>query len=614
MIAYVPIRSGRESRLTMARQTNSALGFDITFRPCVALQGAMRRGYRAADLRSDILAGMAVGTIAVPLSIALAIAAGVPPQHGLYTAIVAGGLIALLGGSRVQVSGPTAAFVVILAPISAKYGTGGLMIATAMAGVILMVMGLLRFGRLIQFIPHPVTTGFTAGIAVVIGTLQIKDFLGLDIPGRPEHYMDHLRAIGAHLSTIRWPDLGIGMLTLLVLIFWKRVTHKVPAPLAALTIGTIAAWIMSRMIEGFSVPTIGSTFTWREHGQTGPGMPPIPPLFTLPWHQPGPDGQPIALSWDLIHTLAPASFTIAMLGAIASLLSAVVADGLTGDEHDPDAELFAQGAGNLVAPFFGGIAATGAIARTTANVRYGARSPIAAIVHALTLLACMVLLAPLLNRLPLASLAALLLIVSWNMADLKHFKYALRVAPLSDRVVLLICLLLTVFVNMVAAVSVGIVLAALLFMRRMAEVADARLFSERHDAMNIALPPGVIVYEIGGPLFFGAAQKAMAALRSLGNGVRVVILDMREVPVMDATGLVNLESALDRLQAMNIRVVLAGVQSQPLHLLAKSHLRRDRAMVTVCGTFDAAMDVARWHAAEEPAAPSVTSSPAQTAH
>ncbi|MBI1373504.1 MAG: C4-dicarboxylic acid transporter DauA [Phycisphaera sp.] len=563
-----------------------------------AMRESLHEGYTARRFREDALAGVVVGLVAVPLSMALAIASGVPPEHGLYTAIVAGGLIALMGGSRVQVSGPTAAFVVILAPISAQYGLGGLLVAGFMAGVILVLMGVFRFGRLIQFIPHPVTTGFTSGIAVVIATLQIKDLLGLHVEHMPEHYVEKVGALFEAMPTLRLPDLVIGLGTLAVLITLPKLTRKAPPALVALSLAGVSAWLLHLCVDGFDAQTVAERFTYvGADGATGHGIPQAAPSLRWPWSWGGPGGAPLELSWSLVRDLIPSATAIAMLGAIESLLSAVVADGMTGAQHDPDAELVAQGVGNLAAPLMGGIAATGAIARTALNIRSGGRSPVAAAVHAVFVLLAVILLAPLLGYLPMAAMAALLIIVAWNMSEARHFVHTCRVAPRSDILVLVTCFALTVIFDMVVAVSVGVVLASLLFMKRMADIADVRLIHEQHDPLVGPLPKGVVVYEIGGPLFFGAAQRAMSALRTLGNGVRVVVLDLREAPVMDATGLVNLESAMKRLEGMGVQIILAGVQPQPLKLLAKSHLKRDRERVHVCGTFDAAMDLARWYAA-----------------
>jgi SulP family sulfate permease len=548
-------------------------------RPASALRAALGNSYSRDDLRSDLLAGIVVGIVALPLSMALAVASGVAPQYGLYTAIIAGAVIAALGGSMVQVSGPTAAFVVLLAPISARFGVGGLVVATLMAGIILMLMGIIRLGGLIQFVPYPVTTGFTTGIAVVIATLQLKDFLGLTVDRMPEHYLERVAALFRALPTVQWDDLGVGAFTLALLLLWPRITRKVPAPLVALSIATLAGALLAQWMPGFEVATIRSRFQYEIGGQIFQGIPQLPPLPVLPWTLPGPDGRPLGLSLDLLRDLAPSAFAIAMLGAIESLLSAVVADGMTGGSHDPDAELMAQGTGNLIAPFFGGIAATGALARTATNIRSGARSPFAAIFHALFVLLAVLALAPVLGYLPMASLAALLLIVAWNMSEIKHFLHALRVAPKSDVLVLLTCFFLTVVFDMVVSVTVGVMLAALLFMRRMAEVSGVRLV-DQHPLLT-GLPKSVLIYEVAGPLFFGAAQKAMSALHRVPTGIKVVLLDLSSVPARDATGLVSLETAVERLQALGVFVILAGVQAQPLEVLAKSgiHRREDRIAV-----------------------------------
>ncbi|HEX6900055.1 MAG TPA: C4-dicarboxylic acid transporter DauA [Thermoanaerobaculia bacterium] len=568
----------------MPRRYQGPSGASPPLRPAAALIATFRNGYGAGDLRADLLAGMVVGIVALPLSMALAVASGVAPQYGLYTAIVAGGVIAALGGSMVQVSGPTAAFVVLLAPISAKFGLGGLVLATLMAGVLLMILGAARLGSLIQFVPYPVTTGFTAGIAVVIATLQLKDFLGLTVAEMPEEYVERVGALARALPTLRWQDLSIGIFTLALLLLWPRITRKMPAPLVALSLGGVLAAVLARWVPGFEVATIASRFK--------DGIPQLLPLPVFPWNLPGPDGQPLGLSFGLIRELVPSAFAIAMLGAIESLLSAVVADGMTGGSHDPDAELMAQGTGNIIAPFFGGIAATGALARTATNIRSGARSPLAAIFHSLFVLLAVLLLAPVLNYLPMASLAALLLIVAWNMSEAKHFLHALRVAPRSDVVVLLTCFGLTVVFDMVVSVTVGVLLAALLFMRRMAEVSGSRLVDQHPIAKG--LPRDVLVYEVSGPLFFGAAQRAMSAFhRTAMSGVSVLVMDLSSVPAIDATGLVSLESAIERLNAMGVFVILAGVQSQPLRVLARAGWRDRKKRVAVFRSMDRAFRLAR---------------------
>jgi SulP family sulfate permease len=539
--------------------------------PAGALRAVLREGYSRADLRADLLAGAVVGIVALPLSMALAIAVGAPPQHGLYTAIVAGFLVALLGGSRTQVTGPTAAFIVILAPIYARHGMTGLLLSGLLGGLMLILMGLLRLGRLIEFIPYPVTTGFTAGIATVIATLQLKDVLGLTVPHLPEHFIERVGAMAAAWRTVSPPSLLVGGLTLAILIVLPRKTKRVPAPLVALPVAALVAALINRFFPGANVATIASRFQSVVGGRIVHGIPPLPPLPMLPWHASGPTGQPLAVTFDMLRQLLPGAFAVAMLGAIESLLSAVVADGMARTRHDPDAELLALGIGNLITPFFGGIPATGAIARTATNIRSGARSPIAAMAHAVTILVAVLALAPLIGYLPMPSLAALLILVAYNMSEVKHFAHMVRVAPKSDVAVLLTCYGLTVIFDMVIAVSVGIVLAALLFMRRMAEVAQSRLIDAEHPAAPPDLPKGVVIYDISGPLFFGAAQKAVATL-GVVDQARALVLRMDGVPAMDATGLVALESALAELHKRGCLTVITGLQPQPRQLLAAAHI------------------------------------------
>ena len=455
----------------------------------VALGEALRSGYDLHALRADVLAGIVVGVVALPLSMALAIASGVPPQYGLYTAIVAGGVIAVLGGSRVQVSGPTAAFVALLAPVSARFGPGGLLLASAMAGVLLVGMGATRMGRFVEFIPYPVTAGFTAGVAVVIATLQLRDFLGLTVPEMPDVFADRIGALLAALPSTRPADVMVGVGTLAILLLWPRVSRKVPAPLVALAAAAAAAHALAAWDPGFHVATIQSRFSYVVDGVRHAGIPPLPPLPVLPWRLGGPDGAPLVLSLELVRALLPSAVAITLLGAIESLLSAVVADGMTGHRHDPDAELIAQGAGNLVAPFFGGFAATGALARTATNVRAGARSPLAAVVHSVVVLLSVLVLAPVLGHLPMAALAALLLVVAWNMAEGEHFLRLMRVAPRADVLVLLTCFGLTVVFDMVVSVIVGVMLASLLFMRRMAEVSGVTRVSRHAPRAGRAVAP-----------------------------------------------------------------------------------------------------------------------------
>jgi SulP family sulfate permease len=559
-------------------------------RPAVALRGALAEGYGSRDFKRDALAGVVVGIIALPLSMALAVAAGVPPQHGLYTAIVAGGVTALLGGSRTLVSGPTAAFVALLLPVAHAHGLGGLVLASLMAGGILCVLGLARMGRLIRFVPNPVTTGFTAGIAVVIATLQVKDLLGLSPGPSGEHFAERVGALWHALPGWNWHEAVVGGATLALLLLWPRVTRRVPPQVVALALVSAGVWFLSRGSAEWDVATIGSRFQHLVDGVAQPGIPRTAPAFVLPWEWPGPDGRPLGLSLDVVRALAPAAFAIAMLGAIESLLAAVVSDAMAGHTHDPDAELLAQGTGNLVGAFFGGFAATGAIARTAANVQAGGRSPVSAVVHAVFLLVAVLALAPWLAHVPMASLAAVLLLVAWKMSDARHFVRTLRIAPRSDVVVLLTCFLLTVWIDMVVAVTVGVVLAALLFMRRMAELTGAEVLGAADDRAPVDLPPDVLLYRIQGPLFFGAAQKAMRALdRVPGGALRAVLLDVSAVPTIDVTGLVSLESALARLHDRGTRVLLVGLNAQPRQALARAGLAWKGSGLTSCATLDEAL-------------------------
>ncbi|HET9035598.1 MAG TPA: C4-dicarboxylic acid transporter DauA, partial [Myxococcaceae bacterium] len=533
-------------------------------RPGIALRRTLAAGYGRRELARDALAGLVVGVVALPLSMALAIASGVPPQYGLYTAIVAGAVVALLGGTMTQVTGPTAAFVVVLAPIASRLGLAGLLLASVMAGLILLGMGAFGAGRLIEFIPHPVTTGFTAGIAVVIGTLQLKDFLGLRPTANPEHYLERVATLVRAAPTLQPAELCTGLATLALLVLWPKLTSgRVPAALVALGSVTLVTALLAKFVPGFHVETITSRFG---------GIPATPPTFAWPWSVTEAGQAPLQLDFATIRMLVPSAFAIALLGAIESLLCAVVADGMSGTRHDPDAELLALGTGNVIAPFFGGFAATGAIARTTVNIRSGGASPLASVFHSLTILLAMLLLAPLLGWLPLASMAALLLTVAWRMAEVKHFGHILRVAPKSDVAVLLACFILTVVFDMVVGVTVGVMLAALLLMRRMQEIFQARTVAHGEAGRHPNMPRGAVVYEIAGPLFFGAAQRAVHALQFVGDHSKVVVLDIHSVPVLDVTGLVALESAISKLQSRKALVILSGVQAQPKRVLDRAGL------------------------------------------
>ena len=536
----------------------------------------LREPYSRQRFARDLVAGVTVGIIAIPLAMALAIASGVPPQHGLYTAMIAGFVIALTGGSRFSVSGPTAAFVVILHPVALQFGLGGLLVATLMAGAILVGLAVARFGRLIEYIPEPVTLGFTSGIAIVIATLQLKDFLGLPLPELPESYLDKLVMLGSVVSHVHWPTLLTGMSTLLVLVAWPRQRFFIPGHLPAILVGVVVAFLLAHF--GYAVDTIGSRFSWvLPDGTTGSGIPPVLPHFTWPWLQPGPDGVPLDWSIATIRALLPAAFSIAMLGAIESLLCAVVLDGMSGRRHHSNSELLGQGVGNLVAPFFGGITATAALARSAAGFRAGAESPVAAMIHALFVVAGLVVLAPWLSWLPMASMSALLLMVAWNMSEAHKVRGLLRKAPKGDVLVLLTCLSLTVLFDMVIAIGTGIVLASLLFMRdvsQMTKVTD--ISGSRRQGLSGTLdevPEGWVVFKITGPLFFAAADRVFAELVAQLEARAGVILYMDAVPVLDAGGLSSLEKFLDACRKRKLPVIVADLQFQPLRTLARAQLR-----------------------------------------
>jgi SulP family sulfate permease len=584
----------------MARTRYQAGGSRIKTQdlPAAALRAVLREGYTRADLRSDIMAGLVVGIVALPLAMALAIAVGVAPQHGLYTAIVAGIVVAALGGSRTQVTGPTAAFIVVLAPIYIRFGLAGLLMAGLMGGLILIGMGLGRLGQLIEFIPYPVTTGFTAGIAIVIATLQLKDLFGLRIERTPETFFDRLHVMWQARHTGSLSEVGIAAGTLALLIVLPRLSKRIPAPLIAIPATAVVATILNHLFPLHAVATIGSRFHATIGDTIVNGIPPLPPLPLIPWHAPGPGGAEFVLDFHTIRELLPGAFAVAMLGGIESLLSAVIADGMANTRHDPDAELLALGIGNVVTPFFGGIPATGAIARTATNVRSGARSPFASIVHALTVLLAVILLAPLIGYLPMAGLAALLLLVAWNMSEAKHVVHILRFSPRSDALVLLVCLALTVAFDMVVAVSVGVVLAALLFMRRMADITQARLTGTVEDdraspAIPRDLASHVAIYDIAGPLFFGAAQKAIGNLATIASHLKVLIVRLDRVPIMDATGLVALESALATLTRHGCTTILTGLQPQPAAVIDKAEVAQRPWRLVISPDLPSAMTTAR---------------------
>lgn len=518
------------------------------------LLAVLREGYGRRELVRDALAGLVVGVVALPLAIAFAIASGVRPEQGLYTAIVAGFLIALLSGSRVQIGGPTGAFVVLVFGVVAEFGYDGLAVATLMAGALLVAMGLARLGAVIRFIPYPVTVGFTTGIALIIAVGQLPDGLGLSLDEAPAEILPRLSLYAGALDTATpWPlVLTLGTVALVTL--WPRISRRVPGPLVALLAATAAVHLFALPVE-----TIGSRFG---------GVPSGLPAFRLP-----------RIPLEMVPELVSPALAIALLAGIESLLSAVVADGMTGRRHRSNAELVAQGVANLASPLFGGIPATGAIARTATNVKNGGRSPVAGMIHALFLLLVLTTVGRWVALVPMAALAGILLVVAYNMSEWRVFRSLLR-GPRSDVLVLLSTFALTVLVDLTVAIQVGVVLAALLFMRRMAEVTEVRAVTDQlvdverlgfeAESPDVSLPHGTEVFEIAGSFFFGAAQRFSEALSELSRHPRVVILRMRDVHAMDATGLHALEQVHERLAGHGTVLLLSGVRTQPLSVLRRS--------------------------------------------
>jgi SulP family sulfate permease len=549
----------------------------------MALRETWQNGYKARDCAADVVSGLTVCMIAIPMTMAVAIACGVSPEHGLYGAIIAGPLIGVLGGARLSITGPVAELAVLILPVVSQFGLTGLMVATWMAGLMLLIMGIGKLGRVIEFIPYPVTTGFIAGTGIVISMLQIKDFFGLTLPvsaagsAHPPYFLERLMLLGEAFPTLQWGDTLIGVVTLVILLLWPRLKLPLPGHLAAMILSALLAFVLKTYHPEFIIETIGSRYAG--------GIPQAFPSFNPLWE---------AFDFDLIRNLFGHAFAIAMLCAIKALLCAVVLDGMSGTKHNPNGELIAQGIGNLVLPFFGGLTSTSALARSVANWRVGARSPLSNIVHGLSMLCVVLLFANIFSYLPIAGLSALLLIAAWNIIDFRHCIKIIRIGTRSDLAVLLICFGLTVLVDMVIAVGVGMVLAALLFMKQMANISGGRWLLEAHESdIKQVLPEGVMVYEISGPLFFGAAEKAMSTLRENSRGLRVVILYMQAVPTMDISGLVALRSALDSLSKEKILVILANVQEQPLSLMKKANMHLESEKIAICGSLAESIEFAK---------------------
>ena len=508
------------------------------------------KDYTKQQLVKDIISGIIVAIIALPLSIALAIASGVSPEQGLYTAIIAGFFISFFGGSRVQIGGPTAAFVVIIYGIVTQYGTDGLIVATILAGIILVLMGICHFGSLIKYIPYTITTGFTCGIAVTLFVGQLKDFFGLSIESVPSEFIDKIISYGKHVGTINWVALVIGLVAVAIQLIWPKVTDKIPGSLVAIIVTTLIVYFAD-----LPVNTIGSVY--GELSSSFPG-------FHVP-----------SISLELISEMISPAFTIAILAGIESLLSAVVSDGMIGDTHKSNAELVGQGLGNIFSGLFGGIPATGAIARTAANVRNGGRTPISGIVHCITLTIILLVLMPLAALIPMTTLAAVLLVVAANMADWKSFFHLCKTAPKSDILVLVTTFVLTVVFDLVVAIEVGVVMAALLFMKRMSETADVKSwkYTEQPDITPgeaekmLAIPKSIRVFEISGPLFFAAADQLLQI--NSKQYTKVIVIRMRSVPAIDASAMKNLRELTDRAKKKKIQLVFSHVNEQPMHVMEK---------------------------------------------
>ena len=536
------------------------------------------RSYDKKTFSSDLMAGIIVGIVALPLAIAFAIASGVSPEKGIITAIVAGFIISALGGSKVQIGGPTGAFIIIISGIIAQYGVQGLTIATLMAGVFLILMGVLRLGTIIKYIPSPIVVGFTSGIAVTIFTTQIKDLTGMQMSSNPSDFIEKWIAYFQNIGNIDLWSTAMGLLSIVIITLMPRISKKIPGSLIAIIVVTIVALLLKEFCGVDSIETIGDRFSINAKI---------------------PEAQMPQMTWDTIKGLAAPAFTIAILGAIESLLSATVADGVTGDHHNSNTELIGQGIANLATPLFGGIPATGAIARTMTNINNGGRTPIAGIVHAAVLLLIFLFLMPLARFIPMACLAGVLVVVSYGMSGWRSFLAMLK-NPKSDITVLLLTFFLTIIFDLTIAIEVGLVCACLLFMRRMSETSDVSVIyneidiSEDADMQagnleNLTIPKGVEVYEINGPYFFGAGNRAEEMMQRFGNDPKVRIIRMRKVPFIDSTGLHNLENLCLMSKKENVQIVLSGVNPKVEAVLVKNGFIELLGRENICNHIDIAL-------------------------
>ncbi|MDY6417453.1 MAG: sulfate permease [Bacteroidales bacterium] len=560
--------------------------FSFKFSP--KLFSTFKNGYNKQTLVQDLLAGVIVGIVALPLAIAFGIASGATPEAGILTAIVAGFIISFFGGSKVQIGGPTGAFIVIVYGIIQEYGMNGLMIATFMAGAFLILMGVLHLGTIIKYIPYPIVVGFTSGIALTIFATQIKDLFGLQIESVPAGFIDKWAVYAQHFDTVSWWSLLIGVASILIIVFTPKVSRRVPGSLVAIVLMTVATLLLKRAgVTG--IETIGDRFTISSNLP----QPEVP-----------------SINWETITRLAQPAMVIAMLGAIESLLSAAVADGVIGDRHDSNQELMAQGIANMVSPLIGGIPATGAIARTMTNINNGGRTPVAGIAHAIVLALIYLFLMPLVQYIPMSCLAGVLVVVSYNMSEWRSFKAILK-NPKSDIIVLLVTFFLTVIFDLTVAIEVGVLIACLLCMKRMAETTNVSVLSDEIDPNadsdvlgnleHLTIPEGVKVYEINGPYFFGIGNKFEEMMGDMGGRAKVRIIRMRKVPFIDSTGVHNLSNMCRMCAQMGVKVVLSGVNPSVMKVLKDAGMDELVGQENICSHISIALERAAQIVASEPA-------------
>ena len=533
--------------------------------------------YTKEKFFGDLMSGIIVGIVALPLAIAFGIASGVSPEKGIITAIIGGFVVSFLGGSSVQIGGPTGAFIVIVYGIIQNFGIEGLTVATLLAGIFLVLMGVLRLGTVIKFIPYPIIVGFTSGIALTIFTTQVKDLFGMTIDKMPGDFVSKWVVYTQHLGSVSWISLLVGLLSIALIVLTPRVSKKIPGSLVAIVVMTVAAYFLREYCGITGLETIGDRFE-------------INAALPAPAR--------ISLNLDTVHLLLPSAFTIAMLGAIESLLSATVADGVTGDRHRSNTELIAQGAANIIVPVFGGIPVTGAIARTMTNINNGGSTPVAGLIHAAVLLLILLFLGPLTKHIPMACLAGVLVVVSYNMSEWRTFRSLLK-NPAHDVMVLLVTFFLTVIFDLTIAIEIGLLLAMVLFMRRMMETTQVSVSTDRldlsadseirHDDEVLKIPSGVEVYEIDGPFFFGVANKFDECMKQLSTKPRIRIIRMRKVPFIDSTGLHNLESLCRLSQREHIHIILSGVNDQVRAMIMKSRMDERIGRENICGDIHEAL-------------------------